>query len=112
MAAREVRDFAACCDPPAGMLGIDLAALASVGVGLFRVAGAGSSDPERAGIVVDGIPDPAGAGDLVLPLFQRCSADLDDPELPLERMLTLVDVTRVTGERYPRPIKVVRYGGQ
>jgi hypothetical protein len=60
----------------------------------------------------DGIPDPACARDLVLPLFQRFSADLDDPELSLQRVLTLVDVPGIAGQRYPCSIEVVRHGSQ
>src|SRR5215207_1810351 len=83
-----------------------------MGIGLFWVPGACTGDPDRASVVVDGVPDPAGPGDLVLPLLQRCPTDLDGPELSLQRVLALVDVAGIAGQRDPRSIKIVGQGSQ
>src|SRR6266567_5894878 len=49
------------------------------------VAGAGVRDPCGSAGVVDEIPDPAAAGDLVLPAFECLAFQVPVPRLPLSR---------------------------
>jgi hypothetical protein len=84
----------------------------AAGVCLFGMPRSGPGDPQRTRVVVDGVPDTSSAGDFVLPLFERCSTDFDDAEGAFQRVLSLIDVAGIAGQRGPGAVEVVRDRGQ
>lgn len=61
----------------------------------------GDGQPDRPRIVVDAVPKPAAAGDLVLPLCQLDAVHQPSAQRPLERVLSRVATARVIGDPLP-----------
>jgi hypothetical protein len=53
-------------------------------VGLFRVSGPRTSDPQSAMLIVDRVPDASARCGFVLPLFQRVTPTLTMPNVPFK----------------------------
>jgi len=74
----------------------------------LRVTRHGIGEPDDPVLVVDAIPEPTTAGDLVLPLPHRCAVDRAGTETPLEGVLAGAPVPRNTGDALPRHTAVSR----
>ncbi len=80
-------------------------------LGCLGVARRRLHQPHRALGVVDAIPEPTAAGDLVLPLLHLLPVDRAAAEAAPQRMLSIGALARVGGELLPRRARVARSSG-
>ena len=79
-------------------------------LGGLRVTDRGIGHPHGACRVVDAVPDAATGGDFELPLLEVVAVHGAGSEGALERMLTVVAVSRVGGDAIPRSSGIRRGG--
>lgn len=77
----------------------------------LRVARSRLHEPHRSLGIVDAVPKPAAAGDLVLPLFHLLSVDCAAAEAPLQRVLSIGSLARISGQLLPGRPRVCGRGG-
>lgn len=65
------------------------------------MASAGVGQPVGVALIVDAVPEPVGAGDLVLPLLQRLAVHQPGAEASLRGVLALRAVTAICGDPLP-----------
>jgi hypothetical protein len=68
------------------------------------VADPGVGHPEDPLIVVDPVAEPSSAHDLELPLFEDAASNTNRAQRSSERVLAIVTVTWIPGDRHPGSI--------